>query len=255
MAAFRIPNPTRPGAPRAVELIHGAQLGLWAEAGLEIARQAGRHAARRLMRDTRVSPHKLSRGAAAAEFRLWWRTGGQAQTGARSEDAQRAFTEGFFERDNPAPTVTDRAQRYRAQAAIEQPEQRCIYCGAPAGRGRKLDVEHINGKEADNAPENLAYACRSCNTAKGALFARLKIGKKTRQYNPAPAGGAQTFAQYMAAVMSITPHVAGKHAPGSGPMDPLEARDLIRATPPARRSSFARQAWKRRAARSSEVPF
>jgi hypothetical protein len=81
----------------------------------------------------------------------------------------------------PANLVTDRALRYRANASAPEAPAVCVYCGATGG---KLDVEHIDGFEENDAPENLAYACRSCNATKGATFAALDIGRRTRQYNP-----------------------------------------------------------------------
>jgi len=143
--------------------------------------------------------------------------------------------------------ITDRAKRYRAQDANAQPEKRCIYCGAPAGRGRRLDVEHINGTEADNAPENLAYSCRGCNTCKGAVFARLGRGVKTRQYNPVT--GARTLAEWLEAVMSTKGYQTRFTVP--------QAVAKIRATPPGDRSAFAHEIWDRRRERGGKgiVPF
>jgi hypothetical protein len=82
----------------------------------------------------------------------------------------------------PAHLVTDRALRYRANAEPPAGPEVCAYCGATG----KLDVEHIDGREENNEPENKAYACRSCNTTKGATFAALDIGRRTRQFNPGP---------------------------------------------------------------------
>lgn len=149
----------------------------------------------------------------------------------------------------PAHLITDRAKRYRAQNAIEQAEARCIYCGAPQAAARRLDVEHINGKEADASPENLAYACRPCNVEKGAAFARAGAGVKTRQYNPG--GGAKTMGQWVEAVMSLKRQ-------GSGNMTVAQAVEIVRATPPEKRAQFASEIWKRRRARGSyaaAVPF
>lgn len=77
------------------------------------------------------------------------------------------------------PLVTDRALRYRAQRNPPAGPELCAYCGA-AGR----DIEHVDGLEENTAPENLLYSCRSCNTAKGVVFADEGLGRKTRQYNP-----------------------------------------------------------------------
>ena len=142
--------------------------------------------------------------------------------------------------------ITDRAKRYRAQAAAP-PEKnpRCYLCGAPEPR----DVEHIDGDEANTDPANLARACRSCNTTKGRTFARNGMGKRTRQYNPArrrknagKAAGAKTMAQYVKAVFVL------KH--GSDQMELQEAIDLIHNTPAADRSKFAREIYSRRRGRS-----
>jgi len=143
----------------------------------------------------------------------------------------------------PVELITDRAKRFRAQSAIEQPERRCIYCGNPQPR----DIDHVNGREDDGAPANLAYACRSCNTRKGAFFSRNGIGRKTRQYNPEKKGeGARSLAQWVTAVLSIK---------GQGAMDVADAVALIHATPAASRSKFARQIWDRRRERKQQVPF
>jgi len=135
--------------------------------------------------------------------------------------------------------ITDRAKRYRAQQAIEQPDRRCVYCGAPKARC----VDHIDGREDNLAPENLARACQSCNTAKGLLFARLGLGHPTRQFNPkAKSTGARNLAQWVMAVLSIKGH---------GPLPVSEAVEMIRATPPADRSYYASEIWRRRRARGT----
>lgn len=149
-----------------------------------------------------------------------------------------------------AVNITDRAQRYRAQAAIEQPERRCIYCGAPETSRRRLDVEHINGREADNAPENLGYACRPCNTEKGAHFARARLGRKTAQFNPRTQEGARTWQQWTRAVLAAKGYQTG--------MDARDAIAMIRATPPRRRSEFAAEIYAERRARGhapESAPF
>jgi len=148
----------------------------------------------------------------------------------------------------PIEMLTDRAKRYRAQATITQPERRCIYCGAPPARGRRLDVEHINGREDDSSPANLAYACRSCNTRKGAWFALAGRGKKTRQYNPQGKPIA-TLAAWMEAVKRL-------HG-GDSTFTLADAIASVRATPADQRSDFAREIWRRRRARGTArpVPF
>ncbi len=140
-----------------------------------------------------------------------------------------------------AVNVTDRAKRYRAQAAIpKEKNPPCYLCGHPKPR----DVEHIDGNEANDQPHNLAKACRSCNTTKGRTFAQNGLGTKTRQYNPARKGtgtGAKTMAQYVKAVFVL------KH--GSDQMELQEAIDLIHNTPPEDRSKFAREIYSRRRSR------
>lgn len=164
----------------------------------------------------------------------------------------------------PVETITDRAKRYRAQKANAQTDRRCIYCGAPEQTlTEALHTEHINGREADAEPANLAYACRSCNTAKGAHFARIGFGTKTRQYNPTKAGGAANLAEWMEAVGAIRPHkgsrYAGSNYGAGGNMKTAAAVALIRATPPAKRSEFASMIWGKRSRRAraeaDEVPF
>ncbi len=77
--------------------------------------------------------------------------------------------------------TTDRAKRYAANRTIQDDKRAgCLYCGSH----RNLGVDHISGDEADIDTRNLAWACKSCNTRKGAAFAKAGIGRKTHQYNP-----------------------------------------------------------------------
>ena len=150
--------------------------------------------------------------------------------------------------------VTDRAQRYRARRRIPKGERRCIFCGRPNAR----DVDHLDGQENNQAQDNLAWSCVSCNTAKGAAFARARLGRRTRQFNPkAQAGqGASNLAQWVMAVLSIKGH---------GPWTIQEGVETIRATPASDRSVYAREIWRRRRAYGTparrrpapehEVPF
>ena len=112
-----------------------------------------------------------------------------------------------------------------------------------------LDVHHVNGIEDDGEPENLAWACRSCNTVIGIAMKRARIGKRTRQYNPS-SSGATSLGQWLTAVMSIK---------GMGTMSVPDAVEMIRATPAARRSEFASEIWARRRQRGTDkldtVPF
>ena len=147
----------------------------------------------------------------------------------------------------PVEIITDRAKRYRAQGSNEQLEKRCIYCGAPASSRRRLDVEHIDGKEANGSAANLAYACRSCNTQKGAYFAGRGRGVRTRQFNPDP--GARTLAEYMETIAALKGWESR--------FTLTEAVAKMHATPASTRSRYARDIWERRRARGGDtgVPF
>lgn len=76
-------------------------------------------------------------------------------------------------------SVTDRAQRYRANSDIEGP-QVCMFCGST----KDLGVDHLDGFEEHNEPENLLWLCRSCNQLKSAVFKSAGLGRRTDQYNP-----------------------------------------------------------------------
>jgi len=65
---------------------------------------------------------------------------------------------------------------------------------------------------------------------------RAGMGTKTRQFNPSD--GAKTLAQWVTAVMSMKGE--------SDAMPVGEAVDIIRATPHSRRSTFAREIWRKR---------
>lgn len=157
----------------------------------------------------------------------------------------------------PVEFITDRAKRYRAAQAIEQTERRCIYCGQP-GRGRRLDREHINGHEADNSPDNLAWACRSCNTAKGAVFAKHSIGKKTIQNNPKGrlkyrAGTGAKPIKSMPEWLTMLSIVRG--ATGASGATIKKAADRIIATPPDKRSEFAHEVWDKRGRKQMSLSY
>jgi len=146
----------------------------------------------------------------------------------------------------PVELITDRAKRYRAVNAIAQSEKRCIYCGKTPARPM---VDHIDGREANNHPANLAYACRSCNTTKGAHYARRGAGKRTRQFNPAqPGRKIRSLAQFIQAIQAVK---------GTGAqMDLFDAQELLHNTSPDERSRWAKEANARRwGGRRSEVPF
>ena len=125
--------------------------------------------------------------------------------------------------------VTDRALRYRAQKNPPPGPRICHYCGSD----RHVEIEHVDGREENTAPENLTFACRSCNTRKGAHFARHGIGRKTRQYNPSGRRGASGLAEWLNAVCSV--QGAG------GDLETDRAIGLIQATPHARRTGYARE--------------
>jgi hypothetical protein len=129
--------------------------------------------------------------------------------------------------------VTDRALRYRANAEPPAGPQICVYCGAEGGR---LDIEHIDGEEANNAQHNKAWACRSCNTAKGARFKALDLGRRTRQYNPGIA--AATFGQYAGTVANLLA--------GSGAASVKKSIRMMQATKPTARAKYAAQLARRR---------
>jgi len=139
-----------------------------------------------------------------------------------------------------SPAVTDRALRYRAQKNAPDGPKVCCYCGST----RNVEVDHVDGHEENFEPENLAWSCRSCNTAKANTMRAAGIGRLTRQYNPG-SKGAHTVGEWMQAVGAITPHKGRKYAGYNyglvSDMPVHEAVSIIRATPPARRAKFASQ--------------
>jgi hypothetical protein len=140
--------------------------------------------------------------------------------------------------------VTDRALRYRAQQNAPEGERRCVYCGSPDA----IDVEHIDGREENCEPENLTYACRSCNTKKGVAMRNAGLGRRTVQFNPQ--AGARSVGQWIIAVMSAKGD--------SNQMSVADAVEMIRATSQHRRTEFAKEIWARRREHGtdrSEVPF
>ena len=142
--------------------------------------------------------------------------------------------------------MTDRAYRYRANADPPPGPRVCALCGST----RNIDIGHANGDEADNSAANKVYMCRSCNVRCANTLRRAGLGRLTRQYNPA-SGGAPNLGAWVNAVMSI------RGDPG-GNMPVAEAVDVIRATPPSKRSGFAREIWairRRRGTDRSTVPF
>jgi hypothetical protein len=111
-------------------------------------------------------------------------------------------------------------------------------------------VGHLDGFEENTAPENLIWNCRACNTRLGVVFKRLGLGRRTRQYNPAQRG-ATSLGQWLTAVFAMKGE--------SHEMTVPAAVEMIRATPAARRSEFAREIWARRRERGTDrgdsVPF
>jgi|YNPMSStandDraft_1061717.scaffolds.fasta_scaffold09488_5 hypothetical protein len=144
----------------------------------------------------------------------------------------------------PVELITDRAKRYRANRNAPPGERRCAYCGAP----RPRDIDHVDGDESNNNPENLVYACRSCNVRKGQVFARAGLGVRTRQFNP-HGKGATSLGQWVQAVLALRGEASTMSLPA--------AVRLVKETPASRRSAFAAEIWRRRRERGTDklVPF
>lgn len=70
-------------------------------------------------------------------------------------------------------------------------------------------------------------------------MARAGEGRRIAQYNPhnPPATGAASLGEYVSALRILKGEMAG---------DFEKARATIHATPPERRSAFAREVWRRR---------
>jgi hypothetical protein len=122
--------------------------------------------------------------------------------------------------------ITDRAQRYRAQNAIEQEDRICVFCGSTGD----VMVGHINGNESDGDPANLAYTCRPCNVSIGIFMARNGFGRRTVQFNPKDFG-AQKRDAYKRVLLdknlqgSLLASVAKQYLE-RGETKPTRARDL-----------------------------
>lgn len=111
---------------------------------------------------------------------------------------------------------------------------------------------HVDGFEENTVQENLIWNCRACNTRLGVVFKRQGMGRRTRQYNPAQKGqGATSLGQWLTAVFAMKGQSQEMTVPA--------AVEMIRATPPARRSEFASEIWAMRRERGTdrkpEVPF
>ena len=125
----------------------------------------------------------------------------------------------------PASQITDRAKRYRAHRNPPPGRKICNFCASR----QNVDIDHVTGDESDDDPANKIYLCRPCNTRKGIVQARNRIGSRTRQYNPFRV---PTFSQFKAHAATLL---------GVGPGDPAEATAAIHATPPEKRAAYAAQ--------------
>lgn len=145
----------------------------------------------------------------------------------------------------PVELITDRAKRYRANHPDCRPPgpRRCHLCGSR----KNVDVHHLDGNEDHGAPENLIFACRRCNAAIGAAYAKRGIGKRTRQFNGKKSGARRvpSFREYVAAVAS---HRRGAWDAGG---------KVIHAKPPDVRQKYAERIWELRRQRGtdSQIPF
>jgi hypothetical protein len=182
------------------------------------------------------------------------------QLGYRVSDLE-ADQRGALLREN----LTDRAQRYRANAEPPDGPKVCLFCGTRS----KLMVGHLNGRDSDNTPDNLHWTCRSCNTLHANALKRARMGKRTAQFNPSKSGGvavpawagtgakwaaqfnpsksgggAKSLGQWIQAVGAITPHKYPDRNEALKPRDTMKVSDaveIIRATSPEKRSQFAAQ--------------
>lgn len=123
----------------------------------------------------------------------------------------------------PASQITDRAKRYRANRNPPPGRKICNFCA----KRRNIDVDHVTGDETDASPANLIYLCRSCNTRKGIVQARNRIGVRTRQFNP---WKLPTFAQFKQGASILL---------GFQPGSASAATALIKSTPPEKRAEYA----------------
>lgn len=119
--------------------------------------------------------------------------------------------------------ITDRAKRYRANRNPPPGRKICTFCA----RRENVDIDHVNGDEGDDSPENKMFLCRPCNTQKGIVQARNRIGVRTRQFNP---WKVPTFAEFKHSAAVLL---------GVAPGDVGEATERVRATPPEKRAAFA----------------
>jgi hypothetical protein len=134
--------------------------------------------------------------------------------------------------------------RYRANNCPPPGRRVCAFCGST----RNVEIHHLDGHEEHTEQGNLSWACRRCNTQIGIVLKRVGLGRRTRQFNP-PSAGATSLGQWVTAVQSMKGE--------SDAMDIESAVEMIRATPPARRSQFAQEIWRIRRERGTDrpVPF
>jgi HNH endonuclease len=134
----------------------------------------------------------------------------------------------------PVHQITDRAKRYRANSRENRPPgpKRCGYCGSR----KNVGVDHVNGQESDGAPDNLMWACKSCNAKKTYVLRRAGLGRLTRQYNPGKARGSKR-SQMQAYGNAI------KVMRGVFEGDVAAAVRTIRETPADIRSAYTSRSW------------
>jgi hypothetical protein len=108
-----------------------------------------------------------------------------------------------------------------------------------------VGVDHISGDESDLHPQNLIWACKSCNGKKAAVMKAAGLGKLTRQYNPSrrSSGGRQNktamLRAYNFAILVMRGDEEGNVS---------KALETIRNTPKDLRSEFTSRSWARRKA-------
>jgi hypothetical protein len=136
----------------------------------------------------------------------------------------------------PVSKITDRAKRYRAHApdVVPPPPKQCGFCGGK----RDVIPHHITGNESDGDPQDLMWACRSCNQKVGGWMRKAGIGKLTRQFNPGMARK-EIMREYGNAIKVMRGEFEG---------DIGAAVATIRATPRDIRSAYTSRTWPTRRA-------